>query len=134
MGNEAIFQDEIHLIQKRLKPLIGICLGYELIVRAYSGELIQLPIKEKGVIPLTNIVNSPIFYELPNFNVYESHRWVAKRLPDSLVGLAKSNDGYEVVQHVSKPHMGFQFHPEMCIDRTCGNDIFLNAIHYLGLV
>jgi len=46
--------------------------------------------------------------------------------------MIKSRDGFEVIKHSTKPVYGFQFHPEMFEDKTCGDEIFKNTLGLLA--
>lgn len=131
VGNEAQYKQEIDLIKNSTKPIVGICLGFELIGFAYGTELVEMQSKEKGIIDLKVTSSNKIFKKLPNFSVYESHRWVIKKLPADLVELARSKDGIEAIKHKNRKVYGFQFHPEMFIEETCGDEIFNNLLKVL---
>jgi len=42
----------------------------------------------------------------------------------SLWNWAGPADGIEMIQHMDAPIYGFQFHPEMFVDQTVGDDIY----------
>src|SRR3989338_1927139 len=127
VGNEKLFSNELRLIKTINKPIIGICLGFELIAKAFGAKLQKLVMKERGIITIDWLDHrSNIFkdsFDRP-IKVYESHKWIIQTLSKSLIGLAKSKDGYEVIKHKTKPIYGFQFHPELFVDKTYGNEIF----------
>ncbi len=124
-----VYAKEIELIKKVRSPVIGICLGFELIAYTFGGKLKRLQEKVKGMVNI-KVINDPlgIFKNLPNFKVYESHRWVVSEDSDQLIALAESKYGIEAVKHKTKPIFGFQFHPEMMIDQTAGDEIFANLM------
>lgn len=128
VGNESVYDNEINLIRNIDMPIIGICLGFELIAYSFGAELIEMPAREKGLLEILTFDEDGIFDNLPNFKVYESHRWVVRNLPGELSSLAVSKDGIEVTKHKTKPIFGFQFHPEMLVDQACGDEIFFNAV------
>ncbi len=127
-GNVNKLQREIDLVQSSNKPIFGICLGFELIGHVFGATLREMPHKEHGIIDITIVQNDPIFRSIPNFQVYESHRWVVSELGTELIPLATSRDGIEAVRHVSRPIYGVQFHPEMFVEKTCGDEIFNNFL------
>lgn len=131
LNSRSLYEKEIDLIKNSEKPIIGICLGFELIAHAYGAKIKRMQNKEKGIIEIK--VSSPedIFKDLPNFSVYESHRWVINKLPDELIELARSRDCIEAMKHRSRHLYGFQFHPEMFTKRTCGDEIFNNLLDSL---
>ncbi len=121
--NMERLQKEIQLIQETAIPLIGKCLGCELINVAYGGTLCKRQEKIRGVIPIT--LDKEYFtkktVEVP---VYESHRWQINKLGKDLIVLGKSNYGIEIVKHRQKPLYGFQFHTEKMTKETYGDEIF----------
>lgn len=131
VGNEKLYQKEINLIKNFQKPIIGICLGFELIAYAFGAHLEFFHQKEKGIIELEIVAPDPIFKNIPNVKVFENHRWVIKRLPDCLLELAHSKDGIEVFKHKKRLIYGFQFHPEMFVEKTCGDEIFKNVFNIM---
>jgi GMP synthase-like glutamine amidotransferase len=47
--HESEFSEEIKLINKSNKPIIGICLGFELIAKAFGSNLSFMPRNEKSI-------------------------------------------------------------------------------------
>ena len=128
INHQKFYKKEIDLIRNNQKPLLGICLGAELLGFTFGASLKRMKKKEKGIVKLEIDSDDGIFEGMNNIFVYESHRWVIKELGSTLVGLARSTDGYEIIKHKDFPFYGFQFHPEMLVDRTSGEKIFRNLI------
>jgi anthranilate/para-aminobenzoate synthase component II len=134
INKQNFYTSEINFIKTSSVPILGICLGYELIAHAFGAELELMEVREKGILNIIPIKQSNLFIGVKNFSVYESHRWVVKKLPKELIGLAKSKDGWEIINYSGKPLIyGFQFHPEMFTDQTSGNQIFKNFLKIAGL-
>lgn len=112
-----LYEEEIKTILRSNIPILGICLGFELIVYAFGGRLRELPEKEKGEIEIEIISSDAILKNITSLKVYESHRWIAESLPKELIPLAKSKDGIEIVKHITRFIYGFQFHPEIIVDK-----------------
>jgi para-aminobenzoate synthetase len=127
-GHDQEYRGELDFIRETRLPIIGICLGFELIAHAFGAKLHLLEEKEKGLVKLIFTRPHPIFLGVPEAEVFESHRWVVKNVPKPLVGLATSKDGYEIIAHESKPVFGFQFHPEMFTEKTVGAKIMNNCL------
>ncbi|MEA3355584.1 MAG: gamma-glutamyl-gamma-aminobutyrate hydrolase family protein [Patescibacteria group bacterium] len=127
-NEQNVYQKELNLIKKTNKPIIGICLGFQLICLAYGARFKKLESKSKKVINIRVTKVSDIFKDLPNLMVYEAHRYAIEKLSKELVELARSDDGIEVARHREKPIYGFQFHPEMLVKETCGDEIFKNLL------
>lgn len=112
-----LYEEEIKTILSSNIPLLGICLGFELIAYAFGGKLKELPQKEKGVLEIEVIKDDQVLKNIKKIEVYESHRWVAEDLPQELIPLAKSKDGIEIIKHITRFIYGFQFHPEIVEDK-----------------
>ncbi len=113
-----LYEEEIKTILRSNIPILGICLGFELIVFSFGGKLKELPEKEKGEIEIKIINNDFITKNIKSLRVFESHRWVAESLPKELISLAESKDGIEIIKHITRFIYGFQFHPEMIVDES----------------
>ncbi|MBX4204608.1 MAG: gamma-glutamyl-gamma-aminobutyrate hydrolase family protein [Candidatus Doudnabacteria bacterium] len=124
VSHEKDFKDEIKLIKRLKKPIIGICLGSELIAHAYGASLVRMNRKKHGEIKIRGKGGV--------FNVYESHRWAIKKLPANLVEIARSKDGVEIFRHKTKPIVGIQFHPEVLVSKTSGRNLFQNILNTLS--
>jgi len=126
VGHETQLAREFLLVQTITVPVLGICFGFEIIARAFGALLVEQQASERGMLDIEPLQQHPIFSGLRTFRVFENHRWVVQWLPDDLVGLARSRDGFEIVQHRDRPIIGFQFHPEMFPERSDGDDLFRN--------
>ena len=119
-----IFKDEINFIRNTTKPIIGICQGAQLIAYSYGSILEFIKRRTKGIKEIELINNTNLDIDTKYFYVYESHQWAIKNLGKDLEGLAKSKNGFEIVKHKSKKIYGLQFHPEMAINKSLGDEIF----------
>jgi len=126
------YANELDLIKNGSRPVIGICLGFELIAHAFGAVLHRLEEKEKGIVKIQVVRPHPVLAGLSEIEAYESHRWAIKDVQRPLIELAASPDGCEIVMHESRPIFGFQFHPEMFPDRTTGEQIMKNCLKYLA--
>ena len=104
-----LFSNELKLIRRSAKPIVGICLGFELIAKAFGSELTPLKQKERGKIEIQFVEKKAVPFRSV---VFESHRWRVQKLGKSLKAIAKSKDGIEIIQHRRRPIIGMQFHPE----------------------
>ncbi|MFH0713813.1 MAG: gamma-glutamyl-gamma-aminobutyrate hydrolase family protein [Candidatus Micrarchaeota archaeon] len=127
-GHDKQYSAEINLIKTCNKPILGICLGFELISHAYGEELQLLNHKAKGTFDITITARDALFEKLPEkFKVFESHRWVVPKTT-ALVTLAKSKNGVEAVKHPTKLIYGVQFHPEVLVEKSHAELILNNFI------
>ncbi|MCX6735898.1 MAG: gamma-glutamyl-gamma-aminobutyrate hydrolase family protein [Candidatus Parcubacteria bacterium] len=127
-GNEGLFCEEITLVKNSKQPIFGICFGFEIIAHAFGAKLERMQNKEHNIIDIK--INEPdsIFLDILNFQVFENHRWVVREVPENLMVLAVSKDGIEAIKHKTKPIYAVQFHPEMFVEKTCGDEIFCNFL------
>lgn len=107
------FDEEFRLIRKTQKPLLGICLGLQMITVALGGSLRELPslITDHQELALTD--DTQAIFGMTTMKVFEKHQWVADELPATLEVIQRSSDGIEMVRHKSRPFVGTQFHPEV---------------------
>ncbi|MCC7004627.1 gamma-glutamyl-gamma-aminobutyrate hydrolase family protein [Candidatus Nomurabacteria bacterium] len=115
------YKNEIDFISNTDKKIIGICLGCEIVATSFNCTLKELEAKEKGI--------SIIKFENEEIPIYEAHRFVIDKVSDEIEILATSNHGIEMIKHKTKPIYGLQFHPEMFVDKTRGNEIFFNILN-----
>ena len=107
------FQREIDFINTAEKPMMGICLGHQMVNVAFGGTLTQLDEKieldemalrlEKSAVPI---------FGSPEIVVHERHQWVVDTVPEQLSVMARSSHGVEMMQHDTRPVITTQFHPE----------------------
>ena len=79
---------------------------------------------------LINIISKDIIFKNnKKIKIYESHSWKIAEIPEDFIILAKSKDSIEIIKHKEKEIYGFQFHPEHLVDKTEGDEIFLNLFN-----
>lgn len=128
-GNSAKLSREIDLVRRCPKPILGICYGFEVIAQTYGAKLELMSKKEHGFLDIQITKPGHIFQDMPlHFQVFESHRWVIKKVDSQLIELARSKDGVEAFKHKKKPIYAVQFHPEMFVEKSCGEEIFHNFL------
>ena len=131
--NPGTFKRMVQLVIDAKKPAIGICLGAEAIAVHYGSELVELPVRRVGNIPL-KIEDESLKKALvtDSVMVYEFHKWYIPTVLSPLVPLATSKDGVECFKHPSLPLWGLQFHPEVSRLNNKGHEIFEYALTDLG--
>lgn len=131
LRNESLYKNEINLIKNSTKPIIGICLGFELIAHAFGAKLTEIDKKIHGIVEVSVVEQvelNELFLQLPNFSVFEGHRWIVEKSPENFITLAVSKYGVEAFKHKNRELYGFQFHPSVFPEKTCGDEIFGNLL------
>lgn len=108
------YTSEINIIKQSKIPIVGICLGAEIIVEALGGELYKLPERHRGGV-LLKIEDEELKSKIgaDNLEVSEGHAIGIKTLPKDFISCASSEHGIEIIRHKARPIFGFQFHPEI---------------------
>ncbi len=117
---------EIALIQeahKRDIPIVGICLGSQLIARAFGGSIGKTSEKEIGFFPISLTQEGerdPLFKNFsPLFNVLHWHGEEVTTLPSEAIVLASSAGCSVQAFRIGEKVLGFQFHVELEKGRVC---------------
>lgn len=125
------YSKELNILKHIHIPVLGICLGFEIIAFLFGAKLARLHKKEKGIVEVS-LSKDIITAGLKTIKVYESHRWVIKNPGRNLVSIGTSRDGVEIIKHKSKSIYGFQFHPEITRPSADGKKIFLKVISVIN--
>lgn len=123
------------------KPILGICAGYNCMIRALGGTTKALIDNSRHNRPdlkyvhKCNVIDkNSLFYNIvkrESFDVNSIHSYIADKLPKELKTVAMSDDGQiEVVEAEGKRFcLGVKFHPEfLCDDDKWQNDIFVEFL------
>ncbi|WP_059170762.1 aminodeoxychorismate/anthranilate synthase component II [Bacillus sp. FJAT-27445] len=113
-------------------PILGICLGHQVIVEAFGGTVRKSLSIRHGKVSQVTHNGSGLFWNLPGkINVMRYHSLAAEKskLPKPLVLDAVADDDGEVmaVHHRDFPVYGIQFHPES-IGTSSGKQIIENFL------
>lgn len=128
MENLELYTEESKAIKNSPKPILGICLGHQLIATAFGGEVYRISDKVRGVFPLTEITDHPILEGVENFDVFEAHQYAVKTTNPPLISIARSENGVEILGVKERKIIGFQFHPEMSQGEKGGKQLIKNFI------
>lgn len=108
------YKNEMKFIRECNKPIVGICMGFEIICRAYGEKVEEMEEIIKGFKKL--VVTEDGIELLPGQRLkqYEAHKWrVQKVSKNDFDILAESETGIEMIKHRRKPIIATQFHPEV---------------------
>ncbi len=120
-GNSRLYIEHLNL------PILGICLGHQLIAQAFGGEISTAEAQSYAQIDLEILDEDDIFLDLaPIMKVWASHKDEVKKIPNVFEILAQSSIcEVEAFKHKQKPIYGIQFHPEVFHTEN-GTKIFEN--------
>jgi len=98
-------------------PVLGFCLGHEILAVAYQGRIKKLPEyhAKKELVTITK-PGDPIFDGLDKTGLMlqKKHAFHVAELPDTFESIASSETTQtEIIRHREKPLYGFQSHPEV---------------------
>ncbi|EGS39792.1 anthranilate synthase component II [Staphylococcus capitis] len=117
---------------EQLMPILGVCLGFQLIVEYYGGRIIHSPKPIHGHTTTLRHTNEGIFKGLPQeFNVMRYHSLMVdpEYIPNTLKVTATNDENVIMaVQHQYLSIYGVQYHPESILSEY-GHDqlkLFLN--------
>lgn len=105
------------------KPILGICLGLQILCLVYDESLIYNKFERnynKKVLENVHFIDT-------DYNMFYNHSYYFNKLPKDFVGEVKS--GIVIyMKHKTKPVIAFQGHPEMTENGEKIKEFFLNEI------
>jgi GMP synthase-like glutamine amidotransferase len=131
MGADDYYKKEIELVKRSVVPIVGVCLGFQLIAHAFGVPIHKMVRTENSTILIRPTEIGERVLGTGPFHVYEHHRWVVSKTPQDFHALAISRDGIESIMHESLPLVGFQFHPEMFVTKNDGRKILQTILKNL---
>ena len=131
--NAGICIDLVKEIVKNKKkiPILGVCLGHQVIAEAFGGKVIQSGKPIHGKVSKIFHKNSKLFSKISNpFNATRYHSLIIDKqeLPSCLNITASTEDGtIMAVEHKNLYIFGVQFHPES-ISTDSGHQLLKNFL------
>ncbi len=124
----TISHDVLNTFQGKI-PILGVCLGHQLIGYHYGAQVCKGPSPIHGKTSLVHHDNAGLFLNLPNtFRVTRYHSLIVSEtdFPSSLKITARSEDGVIMgIAHRYLPVYGVQFHPEAVLTQY-GHELLQN--------
>jgi GMP synthase (glutamine-hydrolysing) len=110
-------------------PILGICLGHQLIAKAYGGEIKTGLVGGYAAIEVEIIDEDELLKNLgPRTVVWSSHADEVSMMPEGFLHLARSLEcEIEAMRHPTKPLFGVQWHPEVAHSEK-GRELLTNFI------
>jgi len=107
------YKDQMKFVRKVDKPVVGICMGFEVIAKAFGAPV---PKMKKGFVHgYFKVRTTPEGYlalKQDELVQYKAHSWHVPKAPKDFEVLATSTDGIEIIRHKHRPILAVQFHPE----------------------
>lgn len=99
-------------------PILGFCLGHEIIALAFGGKLRKLPKRQYKPQEIILDSDDALFKGLgKKIYLVEKHYYEVSKIPNDFKPLAHSSAcKYEIIRHKKKEIYGFQSHPEVSGD------------------
>jgi GMP synthase-like glutamine amidotransferase len=122
VADHAFLEESMALIRSfglAQKPVLGICLGAQVIARAYGGEVFRLGGLEAGYVAMHTTAaakDDPVFAGLSgDFAAFHTHYEGVRNIPEAAV---LATGGMSAIQayRIGRTAYGLQFHPEVTID------------------
>ncbi len=109
-----VYKGELELIRKTSTPVLGICIGMQLMQIAYSGAVPLLDKPQKDLQMITINSTGQELLDLPvTLAVQKNHTMGIIKVANGFTELAYSPGHVEIIRHNSRPLLGVQFHPEV---------------------
>ncbi|QDU68088.1 anthranilate synthase component II [Engelhardtia mirabilis] len=116
-------------------PLLGICLGHQVLAQVHGARVVRAPRPEHGRADRIDHDGRGLFLDLPStleVGRYHSLAVDPASLPAELELAAWSSDGCPMaLRHRHLPHDGLQFHPDSILSE-CGQDLFARWLERVG--
>jgi anthranilate synthase component II len=117
-------------------PMLGVCLGHQVIAEALGGRIVRAPTPMHGQTSAVTHAGTRLFEGLPSpMKAARYHSLVAetKTLPATLRVTAQTSDGVIMaLEHEQFPVFGVQFHPESILTEH-GYQLLANFLKLAGL-
>ncbi len=108
------YQDQIKLVRETCLPLLGICMGFEVICKAYNQQVVAMPKTLTQFVDLQAGKAGQQLLGKTKLRQYEAHEWnVPEIFGNDLEELARSPRDVQIIRHRKKKILGTQFHPEV---------------------
>lgn len=117
-------------------PILGVCLGHQVIFEAFGGTVDRALKPVHGKSSPMHLEPSRLFSEVPNgtpFARYHSLIGTSDSVPQWLNVIARCPDDQVMgIEHREHPTFGIQFHPESVLS-SLGHQLLSNFLHSDGL-
>jgi para-aminobenzoate synthetase component II len=125
---------EIVKAQAERLPLLGICLGHQVIGEAFGGKVVRAKTPMHGDYSLVRHTGEGVFAGLPEqFTVGRYHSLIVEDVEETPLKVTAWSEDGEIMglQHKTLPVFGVQFHPESILTEH-GYDMLGNFLKVVG--
>lgn len=126
---DAMMSKQILENWQGIVPILGVCLGHQVIGHHYGARVSHGTSPVHGKISAISHSGKGLFQDLPErFRVTRYHSLVVKeeQIPDCLQVTARTEDGIIMgLEHTALPVYGVQFHPEAVLTEY-GHELLMN--------
>lgn len=130
-GSPANFTTSLQLINHIQVPILGICLGHQMIAASFGAKIVSAKVPVHGKTSLISHNQAGLFTGLPSsFHVTRYHSLIVQKdsLPADLEITALTDDNIIMgLKHTKKPIYSVQFHPEAILSEH-GHALLQNFI------
>jgi len=112
-------KDEKNWLKNTNKPILGICLGLQIICLVFGGNMNKFLHNRK--------LNESFKFIDTNYNMFYNHIYYFNRVPDDFIGEVM-DDVVTYIKHKNKPILAFQGHPEMTEQGDKIRDFFIEKM------
>ena len=107
------YEDEMNFVLACDKPLIGVCMGFEVIAAAYGSDVKHAGRLISGFKVHQTSTRGKKHLNLGKMRQYEHHRFAVPQVSaQNFEVLADSPTGIEMIKHKTRKLIASQFHPE----------------------
>lgn len=111
-ANHLWYEDEMNYVLGTDKPVVGICMGFEVISSAFGAAVEEMNSVVKGVKNISVTKDGQAILKADSLKQLKAHKWHVNEAPSGFKSLAMSDTGVEVMMHDNRPIIATQFHPE----------------------
>jgi anthranilate/para-aminobenzoate synthase component II len=108
------YEDEMSFVLACDKPIVGICMGFEVISAAFGSKVEHVGRLVKGFKNARTTPRGEKHLSQVNLSQFEWHRYGVSQVSSKhFEVLAHSATGIEMIKHHKRPIIATQFHPEV---------------------
>lgn len=108
------YEDQMEFVRRTNMPIIGICMGFEVIASSYGAQIREMTELIQGHKSVKATKKGRSILAADGLTQFESHFWqVTDVSQKGFEVLAESETGIEIIRHRHKPIFATQFHPEI---------------------